>query len=154
MPEVVTGEAAWIGVRTGAVAVVTTVVAAAFGVQLAATVVLVPLVGWLAGFGFACLFGAFASRLSSPHQFPFVILAVFLPIFLVSWAFFPLDGAPAWLRWPSLVNPMTHLVTLMRAAALGIGDRYEVVLSSGALLAFAALAWLLAVRWLRRALIA
>ncbi|HEX6257451.1 MAG TPA: ATP-binding protein [Euzebyales bacterium] len=46
--------------------------------------------------------------------------------------------ASAWLRWPSLVNPMTHLVTLMRAAAL----------------AFAALAWLLAVRWLRRALIA
>jgi lipooligosaccharide transport system permease protein len=152
--EVVTAEAAWIGVRAGAVAVVTTVVAALFGVRLAATAVLVPVIGWLAGFGFACLFGAFASRLRSPHQFPFVISGVFLPIFLVSWAFFPLDAAPAWLNLPSLVNPMTHLVTVLRAAALGVGDVSQVALSTAALVAFAVLAWILAVRWLRRALIA
>lgn len=150
--EVVTGEAVWIGLRAAAVAVVTVVVAAAFGVHLVATVVLVPLVGWLAGFAFSCLFAAFGARLRSINQFPFIVSAVFLPIFLVSWAFFPMADAPAWLRWPSLVNPMTHLVAVFRAAALGVGTPAAVSTAVAVLLATAVLSWMLAVRWLRRAM--
>lgn len=149
--EVVTGEAAWIALRTGAVAAVTLVVAAAFGVRPAATVVFVPVIGWVAGFGFACLFAAFAAQLRSVNQLPFVISGVFLPIFLVSWAFFPLDGAPAWLRWPSLVNPLTHLVALFRASALGIGAPDEILRSGGVLIASAVLSWVVAIRCLRDA---
>lgn len=150
--EIVTGEAVWIGLRAAAVAVVTVAVAAAFGVDLVATVVLVPLVGWLAGFAFACLFAAFSARLRSPHQFPFLVSAVFLPLFLVSWAFFPMDDAPVWLRWPSLANPMTHLVALLRAAALGVGTPAQVATNIAVLLTTALVSWTLAVRWLRRAL--
>lgn len=150
--EIVTGEAAWIGLRAAGVAVVTVAAAAAFGVHLVATVVLVPVVGWLAGFAFACLFAAFGARLRSPHQFPFLVSAVFLPLFLVSWAFFPMSDAPAWLRWPSLVNPMTHLVALLRVAALGVGTPAQVSISVAVLLTTALLSWMLAVRWLHRAL--
>lgn len=152
VPEIVTAEAIWIGLRAAAVTVVTVVVAAAFGVHLVATVVLVPLIGWLAGFAFACLFAGFGARLHSPQQIPFIVSAVFLPIFLVSWVFFPMDDAPAWLQWPSLINPMTHLVALFRAAALGVGTPAEVSTGIAVLLATAVLSWMLAVRWLRRAM--
>lgn len=152
VPEIVTAEAVWTGLRAAAVAVVTVVVAAAFGVQLVGTVVLIPLIGWLAGFAFACLFAAFGARLRSPDQFPFIVSAVFLPIFLVSWAFFPMDDAPAWLQWPSLINPMTHLVVTLRAAALGIGTPAGVSTGVAVLLTTAVLSWILAVRWLGRAM--
>jgi lipooligosaccharide transport system permease protein len=151
--EIVTGEAAWTGLRAAGVAVATVAVAAAFGVHLVPTAVLVPFIGWLAGFAFACLFAALGARLRSMEQFPFLVASVFLPLFLVSWAFFPLTEAPAWLRWPSLINPMTHLVALLRAAALGIGEPIQVAVSVAVLVTTAALSWLLAVRWLRRALI-
>jgi lipooligosaccharide transport system permease protein len=152
--EIVTAEAVWIGLRAAAVTVVTVVVAAAFGVHVVATVVLVPVIAWLAGFAFACLFAAFGARLRSPQQFPFLVSALFLPLFLVSWAFFPMDDAPTWLRWPSLANPMTHLVALLRAAALGIGTPAQVATNVAVLLATALVSWTLAVRWLRRALTA
>lgn len=151
--EIVTGEAVWTGLRCAGVALATVVMAAAFGVQLVATVVFVPVIGWLAGFGFACLFAALGARMRSPHQVPFIVAGAFLPIFLVSWAFFPLTDAPAWLRWPSLVNPMTHLVAVLRAAALGVGTPVEVLTGVAVLVISATLSWMLAVRWLRRALI-
>jgi lipooligosaccharide transport system permease protein len=150
---VVTGEATWIAARAAAVATVTLVVAVAFGVRVDATAVLVPVIGYVGGFGFACLFAAFATRLRSAHQFPFVVSGVFLPIFLVSWTFFPLDDAPAWLRWPSLVNPLTHLVALFRAATFGLAATDEIVVSAAVIVVFAALSWMLAVRWLREVLI-
>jgi lipooligosaccharide transport system permease protein len=149
--EIVTGEAAWTGVRAAGAAVVTMAVAWAFGVHLVATVTIVPLIAWLAGFGFACLFAAFGARLRSPQQFPFLVSAVFLPLFLVSWAFFPMSDAPVWLRWPSSVNPMTHLVALFRAAALGVGTPAQVSVGLGVLVTTAGLSWMLAVRWLGRA---
>lgn len=151
--EIVTGEAVWTGLRAAGVAAVTVLVAAAFGVHLIPTVVLVPLIGWLAGFAFACLFAALGAKMRSVDQFPFIVAGVFLPIFLVSWAFFPLTDAPAWLRWPSLVNPMTHLVALFRAAALGGGTASEATVSVAVLVATAALSWLLAVRWLHRSVV-
>ncbi len=146
--ELVTGEAAWIGARSAGVAVVTLAVAVLFGVRLSPTVVAVPVIGWVGGFAFACLFAAIAARLRSMNQFPLVISLVFLPIFLVSWAFFPLDDAPAWLRVPAYANPMSHLVTLMRGAALGVGTTVELLTSTGVLLLTTALSWLVAVRWL------
>ena len=150
--EVVTGEAAWTGVRTAGVATVTLLVGAVLGVDLHATAVLVPLVGWVAGFAFACMFAAFAARLQNMEQFPFVIQGIFLPLFLVSWAFVPLDQAPVWLHAPSLVNPLTHVLVLVRGAALGVGSTSELLVSIGVLTLFTVASWQLARRWLLRAL--
>lgn len=150
--ELVTGEATWIGVRAAGVAVVTMAVAVLFGVRTAPTVVAVPVIGWLGGFMFGCLFAAIAARLRSMNQIPLFISLVYLPIFLVSWALFPLDDAPVWLRVPSYVNPMTHLVALFRGAALGVGSTAELLTSAGVLLLTTVLSWLLAVRWLGGAL--
>jgi lipooligosaccharide transport system permease protein len=151
--EVVTGEAAWTALRAAGVAVTTLVVAWAFGVGLAWTVVWVPVIGLVGGFAFACLGAAVAARLRSDQQFDVVIAGIFAPLFVVSWTFFPLDGAPAWLRWPSLLSPLTHMVALLRAAAFGGTTIAAVLVHAGVLLAFVALFWLLAVRWLRAALV-
>lgn len=150
--ELVTGEATWIGLRAAVVAVVTVAVAVLFGVRVAPTVVAVPVIGWLGGFMFGCLFSAIAARLRSMTQIPLFVSVVYLPIFLVSWALFPLDDAPLWLRVPSYVNPMSHLVALFRGAALGVGTTPELLTSVGVLLLATVLSWLLAVRWLGRAL--
>lgn len=149
--ELVTGESVWTGVRCAGVATITLLVAAPLGVDLALTAAAVPLIGWAGGFAFACFFTALSTRMHTLEQVPFVMQGVFLPIFLVSWAFMPLDQAPWWLRVPSLVNPLTHLLVLLRGAALGIGTVQELVVSAVVLTAFAAGAWLLAVRWLGRA---
>ncbi len=149
--ELVTGEAAWTGVRCAGVASITLVVAAPLGVDLEMTAAAVPLIGWAAGFAFACFFTALSTRMQTLEQAPFVMQGIFLPIFLVSWAFMPLDQAPWWLLVPSQVNPLTHLLVLLRGAALGIGTPTELVVSAIVLAAFAAGSWLLAVRWLRRA---
>lgn len=152
VPEIVTGEATWIGLRTAGVAIVTLLVAVPFGVDIRPTAILVPVIGWIGGFMFACLFAALAAKIDSPNQFPLVTAAVFLPVFLVSTAFFPLDQAPVWLRWGGFANPMTHLVALLRHATLGIGAQSD-VLTSGALLILAvAVTWSLAVWSLGRAL--
>lgn len=151
--EVVTGEATWTGVRTTGSAAATLAVAAALGVSLEPTVVLVLPVAFVGGFGFACLGAAFASRMRSTHQFDFVISGIVVPLFVVAGTFFPLDGAPAWLRIPAQVNPLTHVVDLFRAAAFGTLAVSQVLVAIAMVLVVTALSWLLAVRWLTDAMI-
>lgn len=151
--DAVSGEAAWTAVRSAGVAVTTVAVGRVFGVGLAWTVIWVPVVGLVGGFAFACLGAAIGARLRSDKQLDVVISAVFAPMFVVSWTFFPLDGAPVWLRWPAQLSPLTHVVALLRAAAFGHATTTDVVLHAGVLLGFAVLFWMLAVRWLRRAIV-
>ena len=150
--ELVTGEATWTGVRTAVTAAITLAVAAVFGVALEPTVVLAPAIGFVGGFGFACLGSAAASRLRNTHQFDFVISGLVVPMFVVAGSFFPLDDAPVWLRVPARVNPLTHTVDLFRAVAFGEGSLGSVAASGGMLLAAGVLSWLLAVRWLEEAM--
>lgn len=151
--EIVTGEAAWTGIRTAGTAAITLAVAAAFGVPLRWTVVLVPAIGWLGGFGFACLGAAFAAMMRNSHQFDFVIAGIVVPMFVVAGAFFPLEDAPVWLRVPALANPLTHVVDLFRWAAFGQGTGVDVVTGLLVVVVAGVLSWLLAVRLLRRSLI-
>ncbi len=152
--ELVTGEALWTGVRAAVTAAVTLTIAALFGVGLAPTVVLAPLIGLVGGFGFACLGAAFASRLRSTHQFDFVIAGVVVPMFVVAGSFFPLEDAPAWLRWPAQLNPVTHVVELFRAVAFAQTSLGGLAVSVTVVVGFVALAWWVAVRQLTRAMTA
>jgi lipooligosaccharide transport system permease protein len=151
--DVVTGEAAWTAARCAGVAATTVAVAWAFGVNLAWTAVWVPVVGLIGGFMFACLGAAIGARLRSDQQVDVVVAGVFAPMFVVSWTFFPLDDAPAWLQWPAQVSPLTHMVGLLRAAAFGRSVTGDVLVNAAVLIAFAALFWALAVRSLRAALV-
>lgn len=151
--EIVTGEATWTAVRAAGATVTTLAVAAVMGVDLVLTAVWAPLIGFVGGFGFACLGGAVGARLRSDQQFEVVVGVIFAPMFVLSWTFFPLDQLPTWLQWASQLSPLTHLVALLRAAAFGLTSAGAVAAHATVLLTFTATAWILAVRWLRAALV-
>jgi ABC-2 type transport system permease protein len=59
------------------------------------------------GFGFAW-------KVDSTQGFHGVMNLLLVPMWLLSGAFFPLTGAPAWLEWVMRVNPMTYGVASLR----------------------------------------
>lgn len=66
-------------------------VAIAFGLDPAWGMLTVPLIAWLAGFGWACFGILVAGFAKSIENFSYVVSAVLTPLFLVAGTFFPLD---------------------------------------------------------------
>lgn len=151
--ELVAGEALWNGLRVSVVAVVTLGVAIAFGVKMGPGVVLVPLIAVVTGFGLSATGAAFAAKLRSWHGIDIVIGGIVAPMFVVAGTFFPLDGLPRWVELVGRVNPLHHCVELLRGAAFGFPGPGQAMIHVGALLVFNLVAWLAAVRLVRRALI-
>ena len=151
--ELVTGEALWNALRSTAVACVTVLVAMGFGVRPVATVVLVPLITVVAGYGFAAAGAAFGAKIRSTHSFDIIIVGVIVPMYVVAGTFFPIDGLPTALATVAVVNPLYHVVELLRAVTFGGARASMVVLHIAVIVAFDALAWFVAVRTLRGALI-
>jgi lipooligosaccharide transport system permease protein len=73
-------------------------------------------------------------------------------MFLVAGTFFPLGQLPTWAQIAGNFNPLYHCVELVRHAAFGF-EGWEDVGHLGFLLAFAFVAWRLAVRFMERKLI-
>lgn len=153
VPELVTGEALWTGLRVAVVAMVTVGVALAFGVGMGAGILLVPLIAVITGFGFAATGAAFAAKLRSVHGIDIVIGGFIAPMFVVAGTFFPLEGLPRWAELVGYVNPLYHCVELLRGAAFGFSSPAMALGHLGALVAFDLLAWAAANLLVRRALI-
>ncbi len=152
VPELVTAEALWIASKAGVYGVVPMLVAVAFGLDARPGMLLVPLVGFLTGLGFA-LFGIWVSAVvPAIDSFNYVISAVLTPLFLVAGTFFPVDALPDWAARLAAVNPLYHCVELVRHAVFGLLSPRDLV-HVAALAVFAALMWLLAVRRMRSRLI-
>jgi lipooligosaccharide transport system permease protein len=149
--ELVTAEAFWIAMRAGVYGCVPMLVALAFGLDPSPGMFAVPLIGFLAGFGWACFGITIAGFASSIENFSYVISAVLTPLFLVAGTFFPLDRLPRWAQIAGELNPLHHCVELVRHAAFGweAWDPARV----GALIAFAFVIWRLAIYAMTRKLI-
>lgn len=150
--ELVTAEALWIAAKAGVYGMAPLLVATAFGLDPSPGMLLVPLIGFLTGLGFAC-FGIFlAGVVPTIDSFSYVISAVLTPLFLVAGTFFPIDGLPSWAVRAAAVNPLYHCVELVRGAVFGFAGWSELwhVL---ALAVFAVLMWRLAVHRLERRLV-
>lgn len=150
--EVVTGEALWTAMKAGVYGIAPLLVAVAFGLRPGPAAILVPLIGFLTGLGFA-LFGMWVSGVvQSIDSFNYIISAVLTPLFLVAGTFFPIESLGEWAVWASQFNPLYHCVELVRGAVFGFSGWADVghVL---ALLIFASLMWRLAVTRLRARLI-
>jgi ABC-2 type transport system permease protein len=97
-----------------------------------------------------------AWRIESTQGFHAIMNLILIPIWLLSGAFFPADGAPFWLRWTMRLNPLTYGMTALRRG-LYLGEpssfcAYTHFKPSAAIaVAFAAAAFLLATRVARRA---
>jgi ABC-2 type transport system permease protein len=114
-------------------------------VPLTAVIVVVATAGWF------FLFAAFAIQLARMDAFNTVLSATYILLMFFSSMFYPLANLPAWFRFASYVNPMTWQVDLLRFSLLGIGSSPALILEGIALLIFAMVCLMLAVRALNRA---
>jgi len=150
--ELATAEALWIASRAGVYGCVPLLVAIVFGLDVAAGMLLVPVFGFLAGFGWAS-FGIFVSATaSSIENFNYIISAVLTPLFLVAGTFFPLDSLPEWAQVLAQFNPLFHLVQLVRHAAFGFEGASDLG-HVAVIVAFGLLMWRLAIWRLQRRLV-
>src|SRR5947207_970025 len=117
--ELITAEVLWISVRAGVYGMAPLLVGVAFGLELAWGMLLVPLIGVLTGFGFACFGVAIAAVAKTIDNFNYVTSAVLTPMFLVAGTFFPISTLPAGLRTIAELNPLYHCVQLVRDASFG-----------------------------------
>src|SRR3989441_8562477 len=117
--ELVTAEALWMATPAGIYGCVPMLVAIAFGLDPAWGMLTVPLIGFVAGVGWACFGIAVAGFAKSIENFSYVVSAVLTPLFLVAGTFFPLNGLPHWAQVLGEVNPLHHCVELVRHAAFG-----------------------------------
>jgi lipooligosaccharide transport system permease protein len=150
--ELVTAEALWIATRAGVYGCVPMVVAMAFGLDPAWGMLLVPFIGWVAGFGWACFGISVAGFAKSFENFNYVVSAVLTPLFLLAGSFFPLDEFPQWAQVLAQLNPLHHLVVLVRHAVFGWAGWTD-LLRFGALIVFGLVLWRIAIRAMTQKLI-
>jgi lipooligosaccharide transport system permease protein len=150
--ELVTAEALWIATRAGVYGCVPMLVAIAFGLDPSWGMFAVPVIGWVAGFGWACFGIAIAGFSKSFENFNYVVSAVLTPLFLLAGSFFPLDGFPQWARILAGFNPLHHCVELVRHAVFGF-QGWEDLARLGALVLFGLILWRIAIHAMTRKLI-
>jgi ABC-2 type transport system permease protein len=92
-----------------------------------------------------------AWRMESTQGFHAIMNLILIPIWLLSGAFFPAEGAPAWLAWVMAVNPLTYGVAALRRVLYlhdpaATGDLPPLALCVGATVAFGAVTFLATAR--------
>jgi len=150
--ELVTAEALWIATRAGVYGCVPLLVALVFGLDPAWGMLFVPLIAWIAGFGWACFGIMISGFASSIENFNYVVSAVLTPLFLVAGTFFPLSELPRWAQVLGNLNPLHHCVELVRHAAFG-SDGWTDLARAGALVAFGLVMWRTAIYAMERKLV-
>ncbi len=142
--ELVTAEMLWIGLRAGVYGSLPLLVALAFGLDPAPGMLFVPLFCFVTALGFAAFGITVAASVAKIDQFNYVTSTLVTPLFLVAGTFFPIDRLPGGLQAAAQLNPLHHLVELVRHATFGFeaSDALRIAL----LLAFSAILWRLAVR--------
>jgi lipooligosaccharide transport system permease protein len=149
--ELVTAEMLWIALRASVFGCFPLIVAMAFGLNPAPGMLLVPFFAFITSLRLAAFGIAVAGTVAKIDQFSYVTTLVITPLFLVAGTFFPIDQLPQGLQLAAELNPLHHLVELVRHASFGFEalDLARV----GVLLAFALALWRLAIRQLTRRLI-
>jgi lipooligosaccharide transport system permease protein len=149
--ELVTAEMLWIGLRSGFYGCFPLVVSMIFGLDPAPGMLLVPFFAFFTALGFAAFGIAVAASVAKIDQFNYVTTLFITPLFLVAGTFFPIDQLPEGIQVASQLNPLHHLVELVRHACFGfeIWDLVRVAV----LIGFAVSLWRLAVRRMEKRLI-
>ena len=153
--ELVTAEVLWISIRAGVYCMAPLLVAILFGLNPTSGIVIVPFVGFVTGWGFACFGVTISAIAKSIDNFNYVTSAVITPLFLISGSFFPISELPQGVQIAANLNPLYHTVQLVRhAVLLGLaGLRWEDLWHAGALLAFAVVMWRVGIARQQRRLI-
>jgi lipooligosaccharide transport system permease protein len=149
--ELVTAEMLWIALRAGVYGCFPLIVSMLFGLDPAPGMLLVPLFCFVTSLGFAGFGVAVAASVAKIDQFNYVTTLFVTPLFLVAGTFFPIDQLPLGVRIASLLNPLHHLVELVRHATFGFETAD--LLRVGFLIVFAVALWRVAVNRMEKRLI-
>jgi lipooligosaccharide transport system permease protein len=122
-----------------------------FGLNPAPGMLLVPFFCFFTALGFAAFGIAVAASVSKIDQFNYVTTLFITPLFLVAGTFFPINQLPEGVQVASQLNPLHHLVELVRDASFGF--KATDLLRVAFLLFFAVSLWRLAVRRMEKRLI-
>ena len=149
--ELVTAEMLWIGLRAGVYGCFPLIAAMGFGLDPAPGMLLVPIFNFITGLGFAAFGIAVAGTVQKIDQFNYVTTLFVTPLFLVAGTFFPIGELPQGVEIASQLNPLHHLVELVRHASFGFEatDPIRVV----ALIVLALILWRVAIRQMTKRLI-
>jgi lipooligosaccharide transport system permease protein len=150
--EIVTAEALWIGGRAGTYGCFPMLIAMLFGLDPAWGMFCVPFIAFIAGVAWASAGISIAAFINSIDNTSYVTSAVITPLFLVAGTFFPIDGLPQWAQIAAQINPLYHLVELVRHAVFGFKG-WEDVWNLSFLIAFGFGMWQLAIFGMKRKLI-
>jgi lipooligosaccharide transport system permease protein len=150
--ELVTAEAIWMATRAGTYGCIPLLVAMAFGLDPRVSMLVVPPIAFVAGFGWACFGIMISGFMKSFENFNYVVSGVLTPMMLTAGTFFPLSGLPQWAQVLGNVNPLHHCVELVRHASFGWQPGAD-VLHLGALLIFGFITWRIAVFAMTRKLV-
>jgi lipooligosaccharide transport system permease protein len=142
--ELVTAEILWISIRSGIYGLAPLIVGMAFGLTPEPGMLLVPLIGFATGFGFAAFGVLIAAVAKTIDNFNYVTSAVLTPMFLVADTFFPISSLPHGLRTIAQFNPLYHCVAFVRDVSLETFKAAD-LLHAGVLVVFAMVMWRLAV---------
>jgi lipooligosaccharide transport system permease protein len=142
--ELVSAEILWIAIKSSFYGSCPLLVTMLFGLDPAPGMLLVPLFCFVTAFGFAAFGVAVAASLAKIDQFSYITTLVITPLFLVAGTFFPIDDLPQGLQAASELNPLYHLVELVRHASFGFESLDPV--RAGLLLLFAVVLWRVAIR--------
>jgi lipooligosaccharide transport system permease protein len=151
--ELVTAEALWIATRAGVYGCVPMIVAIFFGLDPSWGMLAVPFIAWIGGFGWACFGISIAGYAKSFENFNYIVSAVLTPLFLLAGSFFPLTEFPRWAQVLAALNPLHHLVVLVRHAVFDVWGWWEDLLRLGALAVFGLIMWRIAIHAMTRKLI-
>ena len=141
--ELVTAEMLWIGLRSSIYGCFPLLVTLCFGLDPTPAMLLVPIFCLVTALGFAGFGVTMAATVAKIDQFNYVTALFVTPLFLVSGAFFPIEGLPEGLQVVAQLNPLHQLVELVRGAAFGF-EAIDIVRFAG-LIAFALVLWRIAV---------
>jgi lipooligosaccharide transport system permease protein len=150
--ELVTAEALWIATRAGTYGCMPLLVAMVFGLDPSWGMLLVPFIGFIAGYGWAGFGILFAALLKSIDNFSYVQSTIITPLFLFAGTFFPLSGLPEWVQVAANLNPLYHTVQLVRHAVFGFEGWVDIG-HLAFLIGFALVMWRLAIHFMARRLI-
>lgn len=142
--ELVTAEILWISIRAGIYGLAPLIVGMAFGLTPEPGMLLVPLIGFVTGFGFAAFGVLIAAVAKTIDNFNYVTSAVLTPMFLVAGTFFPISSLPHGLRTIAQFNPLYHCVAFVRDVSLETFKTAD-LLHASVLIVFAIVMWRLAV---------
>lgn len=105
--------------------------AVAAGVSMdAGSVILVALALAVTCCGMTALGVAFAWRSETSAGFHAVMNLVFMPMWLLSGAFFPASGAAGWIRGVMTINPLTWCTDSIRGPLTGVDGAWPLVLAA------------------------